>query len=228
MIISRELIRSLGIDSHDNYMIIHWDDAAILWRDIDSTTNDVFALSQYNAPFKSEKKRMKRILDAKYSKASLKTIAESSTYLDPQERNELYTLLKKYESLFDGNIGTWHGKLYVIKFKPDAEPYHGKPFPVPCIHELTLKQELDRIEYLKVIKKVNRSQWCAPTFLIPKKYSTVRFISDFRNMNKRILRQPYPIPKIQDLLLRLEGFRYGTTLGLNMGYYYIELSAKSK
>ena len=81
---------------------------------------------------------------------------------------------------------------------------------------------------LKVIKKVNRSQWGAPTFLIPKKDSTVRFISEFRELSKRILRQPYPIPKIQDLLLRLEGFRYGTTLDLNMGYYHIELSAKSK
>ena len=108
------------------------------------------------------------------------------------------------------------------------EPYHGKPFPVPRIHELTFKQELNQLEYLKVIKKINRSQWGSPTFLIPKKDSTVRFISGFRELNKRILRQTYPIPKIQDLLLRLEGFRYGTTFDLNMEYYHIELSAKSK
>ena len=87
MIIGRDLIISLGIDIHGSEMNIHWDDAAIPWRDIDSTTNDVFALSQHNAPFNSEKK-MKRILDAKYSKADIKTIAESSTHLDPQERNE--------------------------------------------------------------------------------------------------------------------------------------------
>ena len=193
-------------------MTIHWDDAAILWRDIDSTTNDVFALSQQNAPFNSETKIIKRILDAKYSKADTNTIAESSTHLDTQERNELYTQLKKYECLFDVNLGTWHGKPYDIKLKPYAEPYHGKTFPVPRIHELTFKQELNRLEALKVIKKVNRSQWGAPTFLIPKKDSTVRFISDFRELNKRILRQPYPIPKTQDILLRLKGFRYGTTL----------------
>ena len=29
-------------------------------------------------------------------------------------------------------------------------------------------------------------------------------------------------------MLRLEGFCYGTTLDLNMGYYHIEISAKSK
>ena len=69
---------------------------------------------------------MKCILGDKYSKADIKTIAESSTHLDPLERNELYTLLKKYACLFDGNLGTWHGKPYDIKLKPDAEPYHGK------------------------------------------------------------------------------------------------------
>ena len=44
-IIGRELIISLGFDSHGTDMTIHWDNAAILWRDIDSTTNDVFHLS---------------------------------------------------------------------------------------------------------------------------------------------------------------------------------------
>ena len=64
---------------------------------------------------------MKRILDAKYSKADVKNIAESTTHIDYQERNELYTLLKKYESLFDGNLGKWHVMPYDIKLKPDAE-----------------------------------------------------------------------------------------------------------
>ena len=83
---------------------------------------------------------MKRILNAKYSKKDIKTIAESSTHLDPQEINQLYTLLKKYECSFDGNLGTCHGKPYDIKLKPDVEPYNVKPFPVPRIHELTFKQ----------------------------------------------------------------------------------------
>ena len=130
--------------------------------------------------------------------------------------------------MFDGNLVTRHGKTYDIKLKPDAEPYHGKPLPVSSIHEITFKQELDRLEDLKVVKKANRSQWGAPKFIIPKKDITLHFIFDFRELNKLILHQPYPISKIQDLLLRLEGFCYGTTLDLNMGYCHIELSAKSK
>ena len=67
MIIGRDLIISLGIDIHGTDMTIHWDDTVIPWRDIDSTTNNAFALSQYNAYFNSETKIMKRILDAKYT-----------------------------------------------------------------------------------------------------------------------------------------------------------------
>ena len=72
MIIGCYLIRSLGIDIHGAETTIHWDDSTIPWRDIDSKTNNVFALSQYNAPFNYETKRMKRILDAKYTKSDPK------------------------------------------------------------------------------------------------------------------------------------------------------------
>ena len=71
------------------------------------------------------------------------------------------------------------------------------------------------------LKKVNRSEWAAPAFIIPKKDGSVRFISDFRELNKMILRKPYPIPNIQDMLLNLEGFQWATSLDLNMGYYHI-------
>ena len=130
--------------------------------------------------------------------------------------------------MFDGNLCTWNCKPYDVKLKPNAEPYHGKPFPVLSIHELTFKQELNQLEALNVIKKFNHSQSGAPTFIIQKKNSTVCFISDLRELYKRTLRQPYPIHKIQDILLRLELFCYGTTLDLNMWYHHIEISAKSK
>ena len=130
--------------------------------------------------------------------------------------------------MFDGNLGTWNGKPYDIKHKPDAEPYHEKPFSVPLIHELKFIQEHDRLKAIYIIKKCSRSQWVAPKLLIPNKDITVHFISDFIELNKFILRQLYLIPKIQDLLLRLEGFRYGTILYLIMGYCHNEMSAKSK
>ena len=73
-------------------MTIHWENAVILWRDIDSTSKYVLALSQHNAPFNSERKRMNASSMLNNSKANIKIIAGSSTHLDIQERNELYNI----------------------------------------------------------------------------------------------------------------------------------------
>jgi hypothetical protein len=46
-------------------------------------------------------------------------------------------------------------------------------------------------------------------------------ISYFREVNKRLVRKLYPIPKISTVLQELEGFTYATALDSNMGYYTI-------
>ena len=66
-------------------------------------------------------------------------------------------------------------------------------------------------------------QWVAPTFIIPKKNGQVRFISDFREVNKQIVHTPYPIPKILTMLQDMEGFTYESSLDFNMGYHTIGL-----
>ena len=79
-----------------------------------------------------------------------------------------------------------------------------------------------------VLRKINRSEWGMPAFTVLKKDGiTIRFIADLRELNKRIKQKPFPIPKIQELLLKLEKFQYGTALGLKMGYYNIKISADS-
>ena len=71
---------------------------------------------------------------------------------------------------------------------------------------------------------MNRSEWAAPAFIIAKKDGRVRFISDFRKLNKQIKRTPYPLPHIKDMLLKVSNFTYATALDLVMGYYNIKLS----
>jgi hypothetical protein len=122
----------------------------------------------------------------------------------------LFAVLTKYEALFNGSLGTWKEHPHDIDLKPNSKPYHAKAFqvPIPKIHLETLKAEVQHLCDLGVLRRVNRSEWAAPTFIIPKKDGSVQFISDFQELNKRIRRKPYPIPRIQELLLQLEGFMY--------------------
>jgi len=227
MIIGQDLLTELGINILFQEQVVTWDDATIPMKDRDATMADSYFIKEEGA-IDEATDRIKKILDAKYEKADLEEIAKQQTHLDETEQEQLKALLTKFEDLFDGTLGKWEDSAYNIELKPDAKPYHARAYPIPKAYEDTLKLEVERLCKVGVLKKVNRSEWAAPTFIIPKKDQTVRFISDFRELNKRIKRKPYPIPKIQDLLLKLEGFQYATSLDLNMGYYHIELSPFSK
>jgi hypothetical protein len=83
---------------------------------------------------------------------------------------------------------------------------------------------VERLCKLGVLERQPASKWALPSFIIPKKDKTVRFLSDFREVNKRLIRIPFPIPKISNVLQEIEGFTYSTALlDLNMGYYTIRL-----
>ena len=110
--------------------------------------------------------------------------------------------------MFDGTLGIYSGYEHEIELLEGAQLYHAKPFPIPKVHEETLKTEFNILVSIGVLKRINNFEWAAPTFIMPKKNGTVCFISDFTELNKRIKRKPFPLPKIQDLLLKCLIFRF--------------------
>ena len=70
--------------------------------------------------------------------------------------------------------------------------------------------------------------WAAPSFIQPKKNGEVRILTDLREINNWIVRKPYPLPKIQDMLQKLKLFSYATALDLSMEYYHIPLDKESQ
>jgi hypothetical protein len=91
------------------------------------------------------------------------------TYLSTKERTASLKLLLQYRVLFDGTLGTWNGPEIDLKVAKDAIPYFARPFPVPQIHEKTLKIKINRLVELGVLKWTKAQDWAAPTFIMPKK-----------------------------------------------------------
>jgi hypothetical protein len=120
-------------------------------------------------------------------------------------------------------LGDWKTKPVYFQLKEGASLYHGQAFPVPKIHKDTLIKEVERLVKLGVLEWQPASEWASPLFIIPKKNRTVCFLSNFGEVNKRLIRKPFPIPKISMVLQELEGFTFATALDLNMGYYTIRL-----
>ena len=137
--------------------------------------------------------------------------------------------LNKFEELFDGTLGEWKTPPVSLQLKEGAKPYHARrAFPVPKVHKGTLMREVDRLVRIGVFKRQNDSEWASPSFIIPKPNGTVRTVSNFREVNKRLVRKPFPLPKITVMLQEVDGFTYATSLDLNMGYYTIRLDPDSQ
>ena len=55
----------------------------------------------------------------------------------------------------------------------------------------------------------------------------MHFLSNPRKLNRQLKRKSHPMPKTGEMLLKLEGFNYFTSLDLDMGYYHICLSEEA-
>ena len=67
--------------------------------------------------------------------------------------------------------------------------------------------EVGHLVILGLLEGENYSEWVAPSFAQPKpKSKPVHFLSDFRYLYKQLKRKPYAMPKINEMLLKLEGF----------------------
>jgi len=230
IILGRDLLTNIGVDILFSSQQVTWENASIPMRDpeifrkSESTWLDhtMFALEAVDEEF------IQRMTEEKYSPADLPAEVEKCAHLTQLEKTQLLKVLNEFQDLFDGSLGTWKTSPVQLELREGAKPYHGKPYPVPKSQEKKLKEEIRRLEKYGVLRRINHSEWGMPSFTIPKKDGiTLRSIADLRELNKRIKRKPFPIPKIQELLLKLEDFTFGTSLDLNMGYYHIVLTPES-
>ena len=191
------------------------------------TVNTLYHMA-VNPAVKEAEDRQARILDADYSKVDIDEYVQTLDHLSADECEELTMLLESYPTLFGGGLGKLDIKPVHLELKPDSVPYHARAFPVPQSLHATTKKEMDRLTQINVFEKNSDSEWAAPTFVQPKKTGDVRILTDFRKLNSCLVRKPFPLPKVSELLQKLCNFWYATAIDLSMGYYHIPLDEASQ
>src|SRR5688572_8924473 len=133
MIIGRDLISELGMTFNFGEHQMEWDYATTPMIDpsqfsedlIDNLEREMFYIHD---PETTEAERIQAILDAKYCPANLAQITSECAELNKEEQQKLFSLLQKFEHLFDRTVGNWKTEPVDIHLKkPDAKPYHAKP-----------------------------------------------------------------------------------------------------
>ncbi len=136
---------------------------------------------------------------------------------------------QRFAKIFEG-LGTL-GEEYQIKLKEDATPYSlytPRNVPLP-LHE-KVKEELERIEAMGVISKVDQpTRWCSGMVVFPKRSGAVRiYYVDLKPLNQIVLREVHPIPKVDDVLGKLAGATIFSELDANNGFWQIPLAPESR
>ena len=106
-----------------------------------------------------------------------------------------------------------------------------------------MKKEIEILDRAGIIDK-SISAWASPVVIVPKKSKPGeppkrRMCVDFRRLNGRLPEVEnmtggkgcislVPLPKIDELYARLQGYKIFSTLDLRSGYYHIGLSESAK
>jgi TusA-related sulfurtransferase len=171
--------------------------------------------------------KSKVILPSHYKKVDVHDVVQTCTHLPLHHQNDLAHILEQYTTLFDGKLKVYKGQKIHLELKEGAVPYRTRAYPIPHSHLAVFKQELDRLVQIGVLERTGRQEWIAGSFIIPKKDASVRWISDFRGLNRALKRGVYPLPRIGDILKRRQNYKYVTKLDISMQYYTFELDEES-
>jgi hypothetical protein len=111
---------------------------------------------------------------------------------------------------------------HIIELEEGAKPVITTPYRHP-------KKFKDEIE--KAIKELldmghirpSSSPFASSVVLVKKKDGTMRMCIDYRALNKKTIKNRYPIPRIDELLDELHGAIYFTKIDLRSGYHQIRM-----
>ena len=125
----------------------------------------------------------------------------------------------------------------------DSPPIASKPYTLSLKHYDWVQKEITTLERAGIITK-SISPWASPVVIVPKKSTPGELPQrgmcvDFRRLNKQlpeVKNMPggkgcislVPLPKIEELYAKLQGYKVFSTLDLRSGYYHIGLSDSAK
>jgi len=136
--------------------------------------------------------------------------------------NQIETMVKEYQP--KRNVETPVETKIVLK---DEIPVNQRPRRLAPREKKVLDDQIS--EWLQSgIIKPSRSEYASPVVIVRKKDGSSRVCIDYRSLNKKITRDRYPMPLIDDKIDALAKFRVFSVLDLKNGFFHVPVSKESQ
>lgn len=157
-------------------------------------------------------------------------VSESSFQFDyDSHHKELMILFSKYRACVATNVkelGKVNSHEMIINLN-DSKPVQFRPYRASPTDRQKIREIVDELLESGIIRESN-SPYSSPALLVNKKNGEKRLCIDYRALNKVTVKDKYPMPRIEDLIDRLQGCRVFTSLDLKSGYYQIKMSESNE
>lgn len=157
-----------------------------------------------------------------------KNIKKCSSFSDA-----ILSLCDKYNDIFtlEKDILTTNN-FYTQKLNlSDKTPVYTKNYRMPHSQKQEVRSQVQNLLSNNLIEP-SRSSYNSPILLVPKKSSSGekkwRMCIDFRQLNKKLVPDKYPLPRIDDILDNLGRAKWFSTLDLFSGFFQIPLEEDSR
>lgn len=136
---------------------------------------------------------------------------------DSGHRSELVNIVASYKPL-----RTREPEMKMKIIVRDEEPVYQRPRRLSASEKEIVNKQIDA--WLKAgIIRPSLSEYASPIVLVKKKNGTTRLCVNYRQINKKIIKDRYPLPLIEDQLTSLQAAKVFSTLDLENGFFHLPI-----
>jgi len=111
---------------------------------------------------------------------------------------------------------------FSVDLVPGTQPIHKAPYRMAPTELRELKEQLQELLGRGFICP-SVSPWGAPVLFVKKKDGSMRMCIDYRELNRVIIKNKYPLPRIDDLFDQLKGASVFSKIDLFSGYHQLRV-----
>ena len=148
-------------------------------------------------------------------------------HLSEQQRKELTDLLNEFAVCFDDKPGFCGIVSHRIVTTPDFVPKQMRPYRIPEILKPEVDKQIKELLEMQLIQP-STSPMASPIVCVLKKQGGIRLAVDYRYLNSFTVSDAFPMPTVNDCLLKLGTANFISTFDAKSGYWQLPVAEEDR
>ena len=156
-----------------------------------------------------------------------KPVVEDVKLIAPEHAKDVEQLCDEFASIFSDKPGRTHLCTHHIELVQNAKPFRSVPYRLNPEKMSYLKKEISDLLQAGLIEE-SESPYASPIILVPKANNKWRLCTDLRKLNSQSVADPFPVPRVDDLIDRVGKAKYLSKIDMTQGFLQVPLHEESQ